>query len=444
MWFLTGFATGAGAVELEIAPGEDWCAALRQAPPGGEVILLPGDHAGRCVYTGGGEEGAPVVLRGPGGAPYPRMTYPGDDGRYEGTIEVQGDHLVIAEIEFGPSDWGHAVEVVRGDDLEVRGNLIHDLGGLGVVATAESTSRIRVLHNTFLDMRNSAIYLGCHTLDGCGSADYQVIGNRFERLTAPVVGMAMHLNVDSWGAVSDNVMTGIQGPGIQVFGSRDPEKWTVIERNVLFRSETTASLWISGGPVIARNNVVIGGYTAGILAEDIEARDLQSQVHILGNTVIGDQGPAIDVVDWFEDRDLVLVGNAAWQEFGDWDPLPEPMTGVSVAGNVTCGPDCWVDADGPDLAPAASGPLRTDAATHPELTVDFCGVARTAGVAGAFVSRGPGRLDPALDAAAACATEPVVFDDPPPSDAIDPRSCGCAAGAGAGTGTGAASWWLGL
>lgn len=432
MWWIAV----AQGVEIEVAPGEDWCARLRAAPPGGEVVLLPGEHAGACPYVGGGEEGAPVVLRGKVGAERPRMTFTGGDGKYEGTIRVNGDHLRIEGLEFGPSGFGHAVEIQEADDIEVRGCLMHDLGGLGVVATAGETSRIRVIGNEFLDMSNTAVYLGCHSLDQCGSKDYQVVGNRFENLTAPVVGMAMHLNVDSWGVVSDNVMTGIQGPGIQVFGSRNPDEWTIIERNVLFRSETTASLWISGGPVIARNNVILGGYRAGILAEDIEERDLQTQVHILGNTVLGDQGPAIEVTDWYGDRDLVMVGNAVWQEFGDWVGLPDEVGGTVMAGNVMCGPDCWVDAADRDLAPSPEGPLRDDAARHEELVDDFCGAPREAGVAGAFVSEGPGPLDTSFLAERVCATSPVAFVAPP---AAEPEGCGCTS-----TGATGAGWVLGL
>jgi hypothetical protein len=181
-----------------------------------------------------------------------------------------------------------------------------------------------------------------------------------------------------------------------------------------------------------RNNVVLGGALAGISLTGGAAE-------VLGNTVLGDAGPAITAVSGVSGS---LTDNAVWQQLGDGPPLPAPTDALSEAGNAVCDAACWVDVDALDLTPAAM-PIGVG---HPRLPLDLCDAPRTPGPAGAFVSTAavlretelPECVVEGYDSDGGDTGAPETDEPETPETGVRSDSCGCDSAGAAGYG------WLAL
>lgn len=413
---LGGLVAGAEtalAGSFPVAPGEDFCQVFnQQAGPGDEVLLGPGDHAGPCVLSQGGMPGLPKALRAADPGDPPRIVY---DGASSNVLDVTTSHVVIEGIGFGPTQADiDAIKIKAGDEVRIAGCHFFQIGGISVSANTVDTQGIEIVDNFFEDLKATGIYLGCHGgMASCSARGYTIAGNLIDGVDSANVGYGLEVKLDSEGVVRDNVIHDTKGPGIEIYGSTDPSRVNVVERNLVVGSRNNATLEIAGGPTIVRSNLVIGGAAGGLYVYDYQDRGLVRAIQVVGNTVIGDAGPAVGLSEWGPDLELEFADNAVWQMAGGGPAMPAAIAGVAWAGNVACDDPglCWVDAAGWDLGPAAGSPLLSGGAT-PTLAAlddDFCGRARGtpphAGGLEGGAGAGPGPLAVAFKSTFACEGE---------------------------------------
>ncbi len=441
------------AADLTLAPGEDWCAALNAAAPGDTITLAAGEHAGPCTITASGEEGAPITLAGEDAA----IVY---EGASANVTDLNGSHLVLRGLRFGPTSADiDAVKIRAGEDITLSENRFDRVGGISVSANSADTARVSILNNEFEDLRATGLYLGCH--DGtCISADFLIQGNRFDGVTSTGVGYAMETKLGSYGTIADNTVHDAQGPAVEVYGSSGGER-TVVERNLVIGSRDAATLEIGGGPALVRNNIVIGGAGAALSVYDYGGRGLVQDIVVIGNTLWGVGGAAVNLSGWEAGAGLAFEGNALGRDDGA-SAMPEGIDGVPMEGNLDCldGAACWRDATGWDLWPLEAGALvGAGVVTDPALTEDWCGRSRAAPPTVGALEPGSGEEAPfSIDATAAAwcpelpaedtgdtgdtgdTAEPADTDAsgetgrPQETGAPKDAGCGCASGGGAAGG----------
>jgi parallel beta-helix repeat protein len=287
---------------------------------------------------------------------------------------------------------------IRGthDDV-IEENLFQSIGGVGVPNNdGGSTPRITIRNNVFNNGQSTVIYLGCHDGATCHSPDALVEGNLINGAQpGDGVGSGVQIKLNSYATVRDNTIYNTTGAGIIIYGSSEGDPASVVEGNYVEGAQQDAGINTSGGPVIVRNNIVVGNANFGIWAQDYNGRNLQTNVWFVENTVLNNQGGGISVQNWQSGRGNILAYNAI-----------TPLSGTSafsggsgtVIGNVTCSP-ATVCFDQPtaepfDLWPLNGGPLIGAAAgaTGPSRPFDdFMGVLRPAAAdAGAFQRTGSG------------------------------------------------------
>ncbi len=377
--FLAILLTGNNALAAEwmVSPEEDFCKVFNEdAGPGDVVLLLPGMHNGPCVLSTGGLPGEPKVLRAQNPDQLTAFVY---NGNSSNIIDVKASDIVIDGFFFGPSnDAITAIKIKSGDRTSVLHNHFFQIGGISVAANSSDSEGIEIRENLFEDLMGTGIYLGCHPgMSSCTAADFLIADNLFTGVDSEEIGYGLEIKRDSYGIVRDNVIDDTKGPGIEIYGSSDLSRINLVEGNIVGGSRTSASLEIAGGPTIVRNNIVLGGNDGGLLVYNYGGNGFVHEIQILGNTIIGDEGPAVDLLSWVPGKSLEMTGNVVWQESGAGPAMPAPIPDTIMNGNVDCTSpgECWVDAMNRDLWPLADGPLLTMGAVPmlAELEVDFCG-----------------------------------------------------------------------
>jgi len=235
---------GAGEVvrAAEIGPGADLCAAINTLQPGEELILQPGDYRGPCVIRSGGTSGVPVVIRGADPERRPRILYPGSSAN---VFEIRASSVRILGLEFGPTDEDvDAIRIFSGNDIAVEECRFSQVSGIAVVANHASVHGLTVRRNVILDSNATTMYFGCHDGASCVVSGLVVEGNYIRGVTAPdpQIGYGVEVKLNSTGIIRDNVIVDSKGPGIMVYGSRDPSRVSVIERNVVMGSRTSSGI----------------------------------------------------------------------------------------------------------------------------------------------------------------------------------------------------------
>ena len=401
------------AAEFEVSPGDNFCQVFNQeAGPGDEVVLLPGMHAGPCNLSTGGSEGEAKVLRAQDAEQLTAIVY---EGNSSNVIDVNASDIIIEGLSFGPSNEAiDAIKIKTGDRITIRGNHFFQVGGIAIAANSSDTLGVEIVGNFFEDLKATGIYLGCHNgQEQCAAVDYVIADNLIAGVDSSAVGYGLEVKLDSYGVVRDNVIDDTKGPGIEIFGSPELSRRNIVEGNIVGGSRENSSLEIGGGPALVRNNIVLGGSHSALRVYDYGGWGNVHDIQLLGNTVIGEEGPAIHLGAWVADKSLEMTGNAAWQEAGMGPAIPEAVPGVVSAGNVDCSSpeECWIDGPARDLWPVDGGSLLAMGAapTLADLPVDFCGNARgPVPHVGAFeqVSLvGPGALAVNFKSAIACPSE---------------------------------------
>lgn len=342
------------AVKLD--PGDDFCAAINSPATGQEVVLRAGDYRGPCTIKKGGNPGAPLVIRAADPAQRPRIVYGGSSAN---VLDIKADYVTIRQLEFGPTlPDVDAIRIVSGNGITVEDCLFWDLGGIAVAANHTSVHGLVVRRNVIRSSNTTAMYFGCHDGVSCTVSELLVERNFIERVRAPgpEIGYGVQIKLNSTGLIRDNVIVDTKGPPIMVYGARDLASVTLVERNLVAGSLTSAGLLIGGGPVVVRNNIAIGNAQAGIALQDYMRRHLLRGVIVSHNTMHGNGAGGITVpVGGL--ADVSIVNNAVHARTGT-PALPARQPGLLLAGNVDCpGAPCFVNPDSWDLSPVPGSPL---------------------------------------------------------------------------------------
>jgi parallel beta-helix repeat protein len=375
----------------------NWCGTINGAAPGTTFVLAPGSYTDSCHITASGTATAPITIRSQGSATasHANLVY---NGTTSNLIDLGGSYIAIRWLTLGPSQDGIDGIRIRGthDDV-IEENLFQSIGGVGVPNNdGGSTPRITIRNNIFNNGQSTVIYLGCHDGAACHSPDALVEGNLINGAQpGDGVGSGIQIKLNSYATVRDNTIYNTTGAGIIIYGSSEGDPASIVEGNYVEGAQQDAGINTSGGPAIVRNNIVVGNANFGIWAQDYNGRNLQTNVWLVENTVLNNQGGGISVQNWQSGRGNILAYNAI-----------TPLSGTSafsggsgtVTGNVTCSP-ATVCFDQPtteplDLWPLAGGPLlgAASGATGPSQPFDdFMGVLRPAAAdAGAFQRTGSG------------------------------------------------------
>ena len=201
------------------------------------------------------------------------------------------------------------------------------------------------------------MYFGCHDGVACVLSDLLIEGNYIHtvRAASDEVGYGMQVKLNSTAVIRDNVIVDTKGPGIMVYGSRDLGKLSVVERNFVASSRTSAGIVIGGGPVVVRNNVAVGNSEGGIGLENYGKRDLLRAVFVVHNSVHGNDKGGITVPS--EGRlEATMVNNAVHASPGG-AAFPMGRVGVLSLGNVDCTyVPCFTSPVLRDFSPLATRP----------------------------------------------------------------------------------------
>ncbi|HGG56748.1 MAG TPA: hypothetical protein ENK31_03005, partial [Nannocystis exedens] len=315
--------------EWKVGPGDNFCQVFNQdAGPGDEVVLLPGMHSGPCKLSQGGMPGEPKTLRAQDPDLLTAIVY---DGNSSNVLDVTSNDIIIEGLSFGPTNQAiDAIKIKSGDRITIRDNNFFQVGGISISANSSNSKGVEIIDNYFKDLQATGIYLGCHSgMDDCAAVDFVVEGNLIDGVDSAAIGYGIEVKLDSYGVIRDNVIDDTKGPGIEIFGSTDLKRKNLVEGNIVGGSRKNSSLEIGGGPVTVRNNIVLGGLASALQVYDFNGNGNVYDIQILGNTVIGDQGPAVGVTAaWMADKSLEMTGNAVWQESGLGPALPAPVVGV--------------------------------------------------------------------------------------------------------------------
>jgi hypothetical protein len=387
--------TRAGA--REIGPGSDFCSAVNALRPGEELVLRPGDYQGPCTIRNGGRPGAPVVIRALDSAQRPRIVYQGRDSN---VLDVKASHVIVRGLRFGPTQTEvDGVRVFEAEEVIVEGCEFDGMSGIAVVANHANVRGLVVRNNVIFRSRATGMYFGCHDGTTCAVTDLLIEGNYIHGVTAGPneIGYGLEIKLNSAGTVRGNVVVDTKGPGIMVYGSRDPALLSVVERNFLADSHTSAGIVVGGGPALVRNNIAVGSARGGIALEDYGRRGLLRGVVLVHNTVFGNAGGI--VVPSSGPLDALAINNAAQARPGT-PVLPPARVGLALRGNADCtGAPCFADPEARDFSPAAGSPLLGAGVGRSESwfpAADFFGARRSSPPSAGAVERsaGPVPLSP--------------------------------------------------
>lgn len=351
----------AAAEVLEVDTDDNWCDVVNDAQPGDEVVLLPGDHMDTCHIRARGTEEQPVVIRSEDPEDPARLAYSGTGAN---TIEFrsESEHVVLRNLHFPGTAGPHAIRFHSPTDITVENNHFENIGGVTMSANFSDSNpkRLNIVDNTLFDLETTAIYFGCHGgIEDCHVTDARIEGNTIYGLESPGVGYGIQIKVDSNAEIRDNAIFDTQGPGIMVYGAhQDDIAPSVIDGNLVVGSRTSGPILVGGGPAVVTNNIVADGNTHGLHIYRHGEGAAHDGTFVAHNTVLENEGTAIQVSDWADGADNVLVNNAIAP--GADNDIGGGADGL-VEGNVTCDDpdDCFfAAADTPfSVTPLADGPL---------------------------------------------------------------------------------------
>jgi hypothetical protein len=245
-------------------------------------------------------------------------------------------------------------------NIRIEGNTFGGVGNVAVSANAGSTADLTIVGNVFLNLENTAVYIGCH--DGsCTSTNLRFERNYINGVRAPeanAIGYGIEVKLNSWGVIRDNTIVRTKGPPIMTYGSNRGDPASLIEGNYVEGSRQDGGIVIGGGPAIVRNNIAVGNAYGGISIQNYGRRNLLSRVWVVHNTVMNNRDSGINVADWTANGDNVVAYNAILP-IASTPAIRVARPGGIIAGNVAAAASDFVDATvGPyDLWPAAGGTL---------------------------------------------------------------------------------------
>ncbi len=369
---------------IAASPSDDWCGLINGASPGDEVLLAAGDYADPCVIRAQGSEQQPITVRSKDSQARARMSYAGNSSNVI-DFNTPAEWVILKWIEFSQTQAGvDAIKIKAGNHLRIEQCSFSATGGVSISANSGSTVGLEVIGNRFENLAATGMYFGCHDGNACTSTDLRVESNFVHGVDSANVGYGIEVKLNSWGLIRDNSFYDTKGPSIMLYGSSLANPQSVIEGNYVEGSRTDAGINVAGGPVLVRNNIVVGNSWGGIVAQNYAGRNLMDEVWIVHNTLLDNIDSGLTVQAWEPDRGNVLAYNAIGQS--NAGPAISPaMPAGTVIGNQICSDPsaCFIDPAGPayQLWPLPGGPLLDAAGAGVEAwrpVDDFMGAPRGA------------------------------------------------------------------
>jgi hypothetical protein len=338
----------------EIGPEDHFCRAINDPASGEELLLRPGEYTGPCMIRRGGTAERPLVIRAQRPEQRPQIIYEGDSAN---VLEIRADHVVIEGLAFGPTRKNvDGIRIRASRDVAVIDCQFTGMGGIAVVANQSSLKGLRVSSNVINRVNATAMYFGCHDGAACRLSDVIIEKNHIEGVNAGEreVGYGIQVKLNSTAVIRDNFVRNTKGPGIMIYGARDDDAESVIERNFVAGSQTSSGIVIGGGPALARNNISIGNAAAGIALQDYGQWGLLRRVKVGFNTLLDNSKGALSAPPAGAIQALV-VGNVGSAPAGV-AVFPEKQNGLAETDNVACDKSCFADPEQMDLS-AAKGSI---------------------------------------------------------------------------------------
>jgi hypothetical protein len=362
----------------EISPAEDYCREINDPSSGSEVVLKPGVYRGACKVRRSGKPGIPLVIRGLNLTGRSRIEYEGKNGNL---LEIYADNIVIHGLEFGPTSSDvDGIRIFSGDYLTIEDCAFDQIGGIAVVANHASIKGLIVRRNSIDRSASTAMYFGCHDGVACTVSQLLIERNFINGVTAreSEIGYGIQVKLNSVGTVRDNVIINTKGPGVMIYGSNDLNAISIVERNFVARSRESAGVVIGGGPVIVRNNIILGNKEGGIGLENYGRRGLLRKIVVTHNTVYKNGRGGI-LMPSEGSAEAEISRNAVGGSEGT-PPFPSERKGLLMVGNQDCGnTGCFADPENRDFTPLKGSSLfeiGKDVGIGPSATDDYFGRVR--------------------------------------------------------------------
>jgi Right handed beta helix region len=141
-----------------------------------------------------------------------------------------------------------------------------------------------------------------------------------------------------------------------MYGANDPSVISIIERNFVAGSRESSGIVVGGGPVIVRNNVLVGNSEAGVGLEDYGRRGLLRKVVVTHNTIYNNyRGGILIPSEGYVEAEIsrnAIEGREGTPLFvGD-------RKNLRIEGNQDCSNvGCFVDPENTDFTPVKGSPL---------------------------------------------------------------------------------------
>jgi hypothetical protein len=226
------------------------------------------------------------------------------------------------------------------------------MGGIAVAANQSTMQGLLVSGNRLSLAGATAMYFGCHDGEACRLSNLVIEKNHIDGVSAAEneVGYGIQVKLNSASVIHDNRIQDTKGPGIMIYGSREYSTESLIERNFIASSRTSAGIVIGGGPVLVRNNIAIGNALGGIALQDYSQRGLLRQIKVGFNTLL-DNGKGAITATQDKLAETMIVGNVGLAG-AQGSLFPPRQNGLVASDNVFCEKSCFADVDGFDLSPA--------------------------------------------------------------------------------------------
>lgn len=323
----------ASAAIVEVGPGQDVEAAINDAQPGDEIVLLDGEYTlmDRFGIDIMGTEAQPIIIRAADGA-QPHLHRPNAN---QNIIDIDGAAWVeIRGIEFSGGSAG--VRISGADHLTIADCEIHDTGDVALRANDGGVlyESLHIVHNHIHHTNDTGegMYLGCNN-NGCQVANSIIERNYVHHTNQPSVvqGDGIELKEGSYGnIIRDNVIHDTNYPCILTYSAVNNGAANVIERNVMWNCGDHAIQ--SAADATIRNNVILSAVQDGIAMQQHQSGNPQNLV-VVHNTILQSTNDGISLRNAV--GAVTIANNAIYAQNGSAIFIGSGDTSMlTLAGNV--------------------------------------------------------------------------------------------------------------
>lgn len=323
-------AATAEAASVYLSPADNINDATSSLGPGDVVRFSAGTYEldGTVYWTGAGtadgsieftaEEGAEVILRNNGGGYVAEIT---------GSTYVW-IHDIIFEGAVDGYGYNNAsgLRVADSTNVVVENLVIRNVRGTGLRIDG-NTSAINVRHNEIHTIeQDSAIYVGCNGAE-CWMQDSSIDGNLIHDVGG--AGIVFSTGTQS-SSITNNVIFGTGYEGISLystaFGPQNSARGNAIWQT------GEQGMYIEGSALV-QNNLIFETGDDGIETNNGYGEDTLYDVQISHNTIARTEDWGVLLDDWFDREDMVFANNAIVNPTGYgmyWeDPSFDPYGGYT-------------------------------------------------------------------------------------------------------------------